>query len=50
MLLSVYRCIDEYYYVEYSDAKGEVFGVARLHFKSLSNRRIKKSRKYSGQF
>jgi hypothetical protein len=50
ILLSIYRCIDEYYYVEYSDAEGTVFGVARLHFKSLSNRRIKKSKKYAGSF
>ncbi len=50
MLLNIYRCIDEYYYIEYSDSNGDGFGVARIHFKNLSNRRIKKSNKYSGLF
>jgi hypothetical protein len=50
ILLNVYRCIDEYYYVEYTDASGAGFGVVRVHFKNFSNRRLKKSKKYSGNF
>lgn len=48
LLLNVYRCVDEYYYFEYSDASGSDYGVARVHFKDLSNRQLKKSGKYSG--
>lgn len=48
IFLNIYRCIDEYYYIEYSDTEGKVYGVARVHFKNLSNRRVKKSKKYSG--
>jgi len=41
MILSVFRCVDEYYYFEYTDAAGEVYGVARVHFHRMSNRRLK---------
>jgi len=50
IFLSIYRCIDEYYYIEYTDETGSHYGVARIHFKNLSNRRVKKSNQYSGRF
>lgn len=50
ILLNVYRCVDEYYYFEFSDSTGSDYGVARIHFKNLSNRQVKKSKKYSGTF
>lgn len=36
--------------MEYTDSEGKGFGVARIHFKNFSNRRVKKSKKYSGNF
>jgi hypothetical protein len=50
MLLSVSRCVDEYYYFEYTDADGGVMGVARIHYQRLSNRRIKKGQVVTGAF
>ena len=43
VLLNVLRCVDEYYYFEYTDSTGNSYGVARIHFKNLSNRRMKRS-------
>ena len=47
VFVNVYRCVDEYYYIEYSDADFKVYGVARIHFKNLSNRRARKGREYT---
>lgn len=38
MFLSIYRCVDEYYYIEYTDASASLYGVARIHFTKMSNR------------
>ncbi len=42
--------MDHYYYLEYSDPKGEVYGVARVHFQTMSNRRARPNNKFSGDF
>jgi hypothetical protein len=43
MLLSVYRCVDQYYYIEFTDASAKVYGVARIHFTKMSNRVTRQS-------
>ena len=50
ILLSVFRCVDEYYYFEYTDAEGDVYGIARVHYQRLSNRRIRSGQAPSTSF
>ena len=50
MLLSVFRSVDEYYYFEFTDASGSVYGVARIHFQRVSNRRLRKGQKAISTF
>ena len=50
MLLSIFRCIDHFYYFEFTDPEGLYYGVARVHFQTISNRRARPDKKYAGDF
>lgn len=47
MLLNVYRCIDEYYYFEFTDADASLYGVARVHFQKMTNRLRRAGQNYN---
>ena len=49
MVLDVFRCLDEFYYIQICDTKGQNYAIARVHFKKLSNRQPKTYEKYESE-
>ncbi len=47
IVLDIFRCHDEFYYIQLCDSKGENYAIARIHFKRFSNRLPKKSGVYA---
>jgi hypothetical protein len=44
--LDIFRCLDEFYYIQICDTKGKNYAIARVHYKRLSNRLPKNYKQY----